>query len=101
MEAKLLQQLAFREQVPIYGFFLDSRKTFDAMDRGRCLTILEDTGVGPCTLRLIKSFWDNKVLVCPAAKYYGRPFKSERGVTQGGPLLPTIFNLIVDAIARK
>ena len=33
MEAKLLQQLAFREQVPMYGIFLDLRKAFNAMDR--------------------------------------------------------------------
>ena len=50
MEAKLLQQLAFREQVPMYGIFLDLQKAFDAMDYGQYLAILEDMGVGPCTL---------------------------------------------------
>ena len=49
----------------MYGIFLDSRKAFDAMDRGRCLAILEDTGVGPCALCLIKFFWDNEVLGWP------------------------------------
>ena len=28
-------------------------------------------------------------------------FKAWRGVTQGGPLSPTIFNLMVDAIVRE
>ena len=37
MEATLHQQLAARKQVPLYGIFLDLRKAFDAMDRGRCL----------------------------------------------------------------
>ena len=101
MEAKLLQQLAFREQVPMFGIFLDLRKAFDAMDRGRCLAILEDAGVGPCALRLKKSFWDNEVLVCRAAGYYVRPFKLERGVTQGAPLSPTTFSLMVDTIMRE
>ena len=32
---------------------------------------------------------------------YGRLFKAERGVTQGGPVSPTIFNLMVDAIVRQ
>ena len=36
MEAKLAQQLAFIEQRPLYGIFLDLRKAYDAMDRGRC-----------------------------------------------------------------
>ena len=101
MEATLLQQLAAREQVPLYGIFLDLRKAFDAMDRGRCLQILEDAGVGPKALRLIRAFWDKAILVCRASGYYGSPFSAERGVTQGGPLSPTIFNIMVDAIMRE
>ena len=65
------------------------------------MEILEDAGVGPCARRLIKSFSENETLVCRASGYYGRAFKSDRGVTQGGPLSPTIFNLMVDAIVRE
>ena len=46
-EAKLLQQLAdLREEVP-YAIFLDLHKSYDALDRSRCLEILEGYGVGP------------------------------------------------------
>ena len=62
MEAKLVQQLAYIEQSPLYGRFLDLRKAYDAMDRGRCLQILQDCGVGPNARRLVKAFWDNGVL---------------------------------------
>ena len=37
MEAKLVQQLAFAEQCPLYGIFIDLKKAYDAMDRGHCL----------------------------------------------------------------
>ena len=30
--------------------------------------------------------------------YYGSAFKGEHGVTQGDPLSPTIFNLVVDVV---
>ena len=30
--------------------------------------------------------------------YYGNRFKGARGVTQGDPLSPTIFNVVVDAV---
>ena len=49
----------------------------------------------------IKAFWDNGVLVCKAAGCFGFPFKAGRSVAQGGPVSPTIFNLMVDAIIRE
>ena len=101
IEAKLAQQLAFLEQEPFYGVFIDLRKAYDAMDRERCLAILEGYGVGQNMLRLLRYFWDEAVLVCRAAGNYGKPFKAGRGVTQGGPLSPKIFNIMVDAIVRE
>ena len=37
---KLAQQLAYIEQVPLYGIFFDLRKAYDAIDMGQCLEIL-------------------------------------------------------------
>ena len=101
MEAKLLQQLASIEQCPLYGIFLDLRKAYDAMDRSRCLLILKDCGIGFKTLRLIQRFWDKGILIWKASGCYGEPFKARRGVTQGGLVSPTIFNLMVDAAIRE
>jgi hypothetical protein len=66
IEAKLAQQLAHLEHLPFYGVFLDLKKAFDSMDRERCLLILEEYGVGPRMIRLIRSFWRNPVFVCRA-----------------------------------
>ena len=81
MEAKLAQQLAFVERTPLYVIFVDLRKAYDAMDRGRCLKILRDAGVGEKALCLIARFWRDAELVCRAGGRYGRPFKALRGVT--------------------
>ena len=67
MEAKLVQQLAYREQCPLYGIFLDLKKAYDAMDRKRCLEILEGAGVGPKIRRILKNFWDKAELACRAS----------------------------------
>ena len=99
--AKLVQQLAYLEQHPLFVIFIDLKKAYDAMDRERCLEILVGYGVGPNILRLIMHFWDNAVLVCRASGRYGTPFKADRGVTQGGPLSPKLFNIMVDAIVRE
>ena len=37
-------------------------------------------------------------MVAKSGGYFGRPFKGCRWVTQGNPLSPTIFNLVVDAV---
>jgi len=65
------------------------------------LELLEGYGVGPNMLWLIKTFWDIAVLVCRAGACYGTAFKAYRGVTQGGPLSPRIFNVMVDAVVRE
>ena len=39
-------------------------------------------------------------MVLNSGKYYGRPFNTWRGVTQGDPVSPTLFNIIVDALVR-
>ena len=37
-------------------------------------------------------------MVARAVGYYGAPFRLDIGVTQGDPLLPTIFNVVVYAV---
>ena len=37
-------------------------------------------------------------MVAGAGGYYGKAFKGARGVTQGDPLSPNIFNVVVDEV---
>jgi hypothetical protein len=53
IKAKLAQQLSHLELKPFYGVFLDLRKAFNAMDRERCILILEGYGAGPRLVRLV------------------------------------------------
>ena len=59
LEAKLVHQLAYLEQHPLFVIFIDLKKAYDAMDRERCWEILVGYGVGPNMIRLIMFFWDN------------------------------------------
>ena len=65
------------------------------------MEIMVGYGVGPNIRRLIQTFWDNAELVCRASGVFGKPFKAYRGVPQGGPVSPRIFNIMVDAIVRE
>ena len=50
--------------------------------------------------RLLREYWNKLTMVARAGGYYGKGFNGERGVTQGDPLSPTIFNVVVDAVVR-
>ena len=73
----------------------------DALDRSRCLDILEGYGVGPGARRLLSNYWRRLTMAARAGEYYGTAFGGERGVTQGDPLSPTLFNVVVDAVVRR
>ena len=50
--------------------------------------------------RLLREYWNKSMMVARAGGYYGTGFKVGRGVTQGDPLSPTIFNLVGDVVVR-
>ena len=39
-------------------------------------------------------------MVPKAGRFYGWYFRTEIVVTQGGPVSPTVFNIVVDAVVR-
>ena len=84
----------------MYVIFLDLHKVYDALDRSRCLEILEGYGAVPQTRRLLQKYWRRLTIIARAGGYYGTAFQGARGVMQGDPLSPTIFNVVVDAVVR-
>jgi hypothetical protein len=57
--------------------------------------------MGPNLIRILRNFWENLQVVPRQSGFYGHPIPSRRGVTQGDPLSPTIFNIVIDAIVRE
>ena len=47
LESNLDQQLAGLAHKPLFQVFLDIRKSYDSLDRVRCLEVLIGYGVGP------------------------------------------------------
>ena len=88
-----------REEV-LYVIFLDLTKAYDASDRSRSMDILKGYGVGERVRRLLRECWNKTTMVAREGGYYGTGFKGGRGVTQGNPLSPTIFNVVVYAVVR-
>ena len=100
LEYNLLQQLTSMRYVVLLEIFLDTRKAYDTIYWKRALDLIAMCGVVPMTVRLLRMYWDRLTMVVKAGGYFIRLFKGYRGVTQGDPLYPTIFNMVVDAIIR-
>ena len=76
------------------------QKAYYDLDRDRCLYILEGCGVGPRACRILRIYWYRMIMVYCAEGYYREVVKVFRGVTQGEPLSPKIFNVVVDAVVH-
>ena len=100
MEAKMLMQLHYRLDVPLFMIFIDLKKAYDTLDRTQAERILKKYGVGPNVIRFIKLIWEGDTMVPRQSGYFGRQFRASRGVRQGDISSPVIFNIMVDAVLR-
>ena len=91
LKAKLLQQLAALREEVLYVIFLDLQKAYDALDRSRCLEILEGYGVGLQARKLLKTYWHRLTMVAQAAGYYGTAFRGGERSDAGRPAVPHNF----------
>lgn len=82
----------FGERIPVEAL-LDFRKAFDSVNHIVMKGLLEDIGLLPRMLRYIRNLY-GRVELTLVSEW----FKQGRGVLQGDPLSPTLFNIIIDYI---
>ena len=80
--------------------FMDLHKDYEALYRYRRLDVLEGYGVGTRVRRTPQEFLDRIRMVVRAGEYDGYTFRVFWGATQGDPLFPTIFNVMVESVVR-
>ena len=49
---------------------------------------------------ILRKYWSRRRMVEKAGGYYEAAFKEDRGVNQGDPIHPAIFNVVVDGVVR-
>ena len=59
--------------------FLDLHKTYNALDRSRCLEILEGYVAGPQSREILRNYWHHLTTVAQAGGYYRTSFGGREG----------------------
>ena len=82
LDAKLAQQLAGLAHEPLFQVFLDITNAYDS----------------PNLTLPLKSYWEGKRIAPNTGKFLGKEFRTGRGLMQGDPDSPMIFNIMVYAV---
>ena len=100
LDLNLDQELASIDQYPLFLVFLYLQNAYNTVDRGRLLTTLEVNSSGPHVCKLLVVFWNQQEVVTHQNHYHCPHFKLTMGTNQGGLVLPTLSNLILDSVVR-
>ena len=101
LQLKLYQELSSIDQYPPFLVFINLHKNYGILNRGNLPTTLEGYGAGPCMCRILAVFWDHQEVFTRQSEYHGPHFKETWGTTQGGIILPTLFNFIIENVVTN
>ena len=79
-----------------FVLFLDLKKAYDLVPHKRLIKKIESKGYGPKLIRFIKNMYENTECKVRVQDKTSKPFIYERGVRQGCPTSPDLFNIYID-----
>ena len=84
----------------LYLAFIDFNKAFDTIKQEALWDALEECGVKTCYINVIRKLYENNEAYISMDKD-GRNFEINRGVKQGCPLSPILFNCVLEAAFKE
>ena len=90
LKANLRQYLIAMREMVLYSIFLDIHKAYNTLERYRCLDILAGCGVGPRTLRILRTYWAWIQMAAKAGGLQARILDPLQGNSGGAPLTHNI-----------
>jgi hypothetical protein len=81
--------------------YLDVEKAYDSIDRRAVLYALREFGAGDSTLRLFEFLLEHERTTLKLSGRHTKTYFPRRGVRQGDPASPTLFDFIMDLVVRE
>jgi hypothetical protein len=78
--------------------FLDLKKAYDMVPHDRLFNKLAAAGIGPTCIRFLRAMYENTFIRVRLGNQVGDPVPYKRGVRQGCPTSPLLFNLYINDI---
>ena len=89
------------KNVPVVFTFIDFKKAFDSVHRGKMIKILRSYGIPDKIVNAIESSYDNTRAKVYSPDGVTEEFDIVKGVLQGDTLSPYLFVIILDYALRK
>ena len=89
-----------RRRSPICITWLDLSNAFPSVPHGVLMEMLCQTGVGPHTRDIIRDIYTDSTMCVRTAEGMTAPIQCNKGVKQGCPLSPILFNLVMEPLIR-
>jgi hypothetical protein len=94
----IIEKVVKKNKIRLYAVFIDFKKAYDTVDRGKLFKRLQDIGINGPFLKNLKAMYETVSYKIKLKDGYLDPIKSNLGLKQGCPLSPMMFNLYIDDI---
>jgi hypothetical protein len=81
--------------------FIDLRKAYDLVPHGLLIERMNEKHLGSKIIKLTKALYSDTKMMVKYNGSYSSLFKYSRGVRQGCPLSPMLFDIFIDGILQK
>ena len=98
---KQLVEMSVEHNTNTYILFIDLRKAYDSVPHQALCSCLENYGIPPVMIEVIKSFRENMKAIVTVDGSSAPDFEVNNGLRQGCTIAPTLFTLYFNMVINQ